>query len=53
MRHADPAVTLRHYQQQIPAEVKAAALAFEADLLEQQRKCEAQLRMEAANVRLV
>ena len=53
MRHTDPAVTLRHYQQQIPAEVKAAAIALEADLLEQQRKRETQLRQEAANVRLV
>ena len=37
MRHADPQVTLRHYQQAIPAEVKAAAIALEAELLEQQR----------------
>jgi hypothetical protein len=41
MRHSDPLVTLRHYQQEIPAEVKAASLALEADLLEQMRKREA------------
>ena len=39
--HADPTITLRHYQQSIPATVKAAAAAFEADLfrtgLEQDR----------------
>jgi len=37
----------------IPAEVKAAAIALEADLVEQQRKRQEQLRAEAANVRLV
>lgn len=42
MRHADPTITLGIYQQMIPAEVKAAALAFEADLLEQKRKREAE-----------
>jgi hypothetical protein len=34
MRHADPHVTLKHYQQPIPAAVKAAAIALECDLLE-------------------
>ena len=53
MRHADPQVTLRHYQQAIPAEVKAAAIALEADLIEQQRKREERLRREVANARLV
>jgi integrase len=53
MRHADPQVTLRHYQQAIPAEVKAAAIALEAELLEQQCKHEGQLRAEVANARLV
>jgi integrase len=53
MRHADPHVTLAHYQQAIPAEVKAAALALEVDLLEQQRKRQAQLQLEAANVRII
>ena len=53
MRHADPHVTLRHYQQAVPAAVKAAAIALEADLLEQQRKREDQLRAEVANARLV
>jgi integrase len=28
MRHTDPYITLKHYQQEIPAEVKAAALAL-------------------------
>jgi hypothetical protein len=53
MRHADPHITLRHDQQSIPAEVKAAALAFEADLLEQQRKREEQSRADVANARPV
>jgi integrase len=53
MRHADPQITLRHYQQAIPAAVKAAAIALEAELLEQQLKHEDQLRAEVANVRLV
>jgi hypothetical protein len=38
MRHTDPYVTLKHYQREIPAEVKAAALALERDLLERKRK---------------
>ena len=33
LRHADPTVTLRHYQKSIPASVRAAALAFEAELI--------------------
>lgn len=53
MRHADPHITLRHYQQAIPAEVKAAAIALETDLLEQQRKREEQRRAEVPNARLV
>ncbi len=53
MRHADPQVTLRHYQQAVPAEVKAAAIALEADLIEQQRILEERLRAEVANGRLV
>jgi hypothetical protein len=53
MRHADPQITLRHYQQPIPAEVKAAAIAFEADLIEEQRKRENKLKSEVANARLV
>jgi len=53
MRHADPQVTLKHYQQAIPAEVKAAAIALEGELLEAQRRRETQLQQEAANVRLV
>jgi len=42
MRHVDPYVTLKHYQQGVPAEVKAAAIALEQDLLEQKRKREAE-----------
>jgi integrase len=53
MRHADPIVTLRHYQQSIPAEVRAAAIAFEADLLDQQRKREEKLQPDGANLRPV
>ena len=52
MRHADPQVTLKHYQQSIPAAVKAAAIALEADLLEAQRKSEQELRAEE-NARVV
>jgi integrase len=52
MRHSDPLVTLRHYQQEIPAEVKAASLALEADLLEQKRKREA-AEFGAGNARVV
>jgi integrase len=33
LRHADPTVTLRHYQKSVPANVKAAAIALEADLM--------------------
>ncbi|MBZ5611451.1 MAG: tyrosine-type recombinase/integrase [Acidobacteriia bacterium] len=51
MRHADPHVTLKHYQQAIPAEVKAAAIALEAELLDEQRKLEEKLRAEAPNAR--
>ena len=49
MRHADPTITLKIYQQAIPSEVKVAALALEADLLEQKRKREA----EGSDARLV
>lgn len=52
MRHADPQITLRHYQQAIPAEVNAAAIALEADLLKQQEKREEKLKSEVANARL-
>jgi len=40
MRHTDPYVTLKHYQSEIPAEVRAAALALERDLLDQKRRRE-------------
>jgi len=53
MRHADPHVTLMHYQQAVPATMKAAAIAFETELLEQQQKRESQLRAEVPNARLV
>jgi integrase len=33
LRHADPAITLKHYQKAIPASVKAAAIALEKDLI--------------------
>jgi integrase len=33
LRHADPSVTLRHYQKSIPASVRAAALALESELI--------------------
>ena len=51
MRHADPHVTLKHYQQAIPAEVKAAAIALETELLDEQRKIEERQRAEASSVR--
>jgi integrase len=41
MRHTDPYVTLKHYQREVPAEVRAAAVALERDLLEQKRRREA------------
>lgn len=34
LRHADPQVSLGHYQQAIPESLKAAAMAMEADLFE-------------------
>ena len=53
MRHADPQVTLKHYQHAIPAEGKAAAIALETELLEQQRKREQQFHSEVSNARVV
>ena len=53
MRHADPLVTLRHYQREIPAEVKAAALALEQDLLEQKRRREEALEASGENLPVV
>lgn len=35
LRHADPSVTLRHYQKSIPASVRAAAVALESELISQ------------------
>ncbi len=42
LRHIDPRVTLKHYQKEIPAEVRAAALALETDFLAARRKREAE-----------
>jgi integrase len=53
MRHTDPYVTLKHYQREIPAEVKAAALAFERDLLEQKRRREETLEANGENLPIV
>ena len=53
MRHADPQITVRHYRQAILAVVKAAAIALEADLLEEQRKSKERLRAEVASARPV
>ena len=53
MRHVNPSVTLKHYQQEVPAAVRSAALALEADLLEQRRKRENQSQGKDANLRLV
>jgi integrase len=33
LRHADPSVTLRHYQKSIPASIRTAAVALEKDLI--------------------
>jgi integrase len=33
LRHADPTITLKHYQKAVPASVKAAAIALENDLI--------------------
>jgi hypothetical protein len=33
LRHADPTVTLRHYQKSVPASVRAAAVALEDELI--------------------
>lgn len=53
MRHADPHVTLKHYQHAIPAAVKSAAIALEADLLEHERQRQEKLRAEVGNARVV
>ena len=53
MRHTDPYVTLKHYQREIPAEVKAAALALERDLLHQKRKREETLEANGENLLVV
>jgi integrase len=46
MRHTDPYVTLKHYQREVPFEVKAAAMALERDLLAQRQKREEALAAE-------
>jgi hypothetical protein len=53
MRHTDPYVTLKHYQQEIPAEVKAAALALERDLLDQKRRREETLEANGKNLAII
>jgi integrase len=53
MRHTDPHVTLKHYQREIPAEVKAAALALEQDLLDQTRRREKELVANGENLPVV
>jgi integrase len=53
MRHASAKTTLEIYQKSIPAEVRAAAIALEADLLEAKRKRKAELEKETAHVRVV
>lgn len=49
MRHASAQTTLEIYQKAIPGEVKAAARALEAELLEKQRQREARLNAEVIN----
>jgi hypothetical protein len=53
MRHTDPHVTLKHYQREIPAEVKAAAFALEQDLLDQTRRREKALEANGENLPVV
>jgi integrase len=53
MRHTDPHITLTHYQREVPAEVKAAALAFERDLLNQKRQREETLEANGENLPVV
>ena len=53
MRHTDPYVTLKHYQREIPAEVKVAALALERDLLDQKRRREETLEGNGENLPVV
>ena len=53
MRHADPQVTLRHYQQATPAEVRAAADALERNLLEAERTLKEKRRAETAKTTLM
>jgi integrase len=53
MRHTDPYITLKHYQQEIPAEVRAAALALERDLIEQKRRREETLEASGENLPIV
>ena len=47
LRHTDPRVTLKHYRKEIPAEVRAAALALEMDFLAAKQKREAEQGKEA------
>src|SRR5262249_35818220 len=51
MRHTDPQITLRHYQQAIPAEVKASGVVLERDLLDQKRRREEMREADFENLR--
>lgn len=42
MRHSDPRITLKHYQKEIPAEIRSAARALEVDLIAEKKKLEAE-----------
>jgi integrase len=48
LRHAGPRVTLKHYQKEIPAEVRAATLTLESDLIAARRKRESEQETAAA-----
>jgi hypothetical protein len=53
MRHVDPSITPKDYQQEIPAEAKAAALVFERNLLEQKRRREEADESNGKNLQIV
>ena len=52
MRHTDPYVTLKHYQREIPTEVKAADT-LKRDLPEQKRRREQAREARAENLPVV
>ncbi len=53
MRHTDPYITLKHYQREVPAEVKALALAYERDLLDVKRKREEAREASSKNLPII